>query len=67
MLATRLTDDPKKTVLLLEAGGDPIDNPDVNIPIFADTALSRMNDDTNLTTKEVHHERQNQRQSRPAF
>ena len=40
VLASRLTEDEDRTVLLLEAGSDPSDNPDVDIPIFADSAIA---------------------------
>lgn len=37
VFASRLTEDSERTVLLLEAGGDPFDDQNVNIPILADS------------------------------
>jgi len=37
VFASRLTEDEDRSVLLLEAGGDPFDDQYVNIPILADS------------------------------
>jgi len=37
VFASRLTEDEGRSVLLLEAGGDPFDDQNVNIPILADS------------------------------
>lgn len=37
VFASRLTEDDNRTVLILEAGGDPFDDQNVNIPILADS------------------------------
>ena len=39
VLASRLTEDAENTVLLIEAGSDPRENQDVDIPLFADHLL----------------------------
>jgi len=36
VFASRLSEDRGRSILLLEAGGDPIDDPDVDTPIMAD-------------------------------
>jgi len=37
VFASRLTEDEDRSVLILEAGGDPFDDQNVNIPILADS------------------------------
>jgi len=37
VFASRLTEDAERSVLVLEAGGDPFDDQNVNIPILADS------------------------------
>jgi len=37
VFATRLTEDDERNVLVLEAGGDPFEDQNVNIPILADS------------------------------
>lgn len=37
MLASRLSEDKDKTVLLIEAGGDPSNEPNIDIPLMADS------------------------------
>jgi len=37
VFASRLTEDEQRSVLVLEAGGDPFDDQNVNVPILADS------------------------------
>lgn len=37
VLASRLAEDRNVTILVIEAGGKPTTNPDIDIPVFADT------------------------------
>lgn len=37
VLATRLAEDKKKSILLIEAGGDPSSNPNIDVPLMADS------------------------------
>jgi len=37
VLAGRLSEDKTKTILVIEAGGDPASNPNIDIPLMADS------------------------------
>ena len=39
VLASRLAEDGERTVLVLEAGPDPSNKPDVDVPIYADRLI----------------------------
>lgn len=44
VLASRLAEDENRTILLIEAGGSPTKDPDIDVPVFADTARTEDTD-----------------------
>lgn len=50
VLASRLSEDGNRTILLIEAGGYPTTEPDIDVPIFADIVRSSGQFDWRYTT-----------------
>jgi len=54
VFVSRLTEDDDRSVLVLEAGGDPVDDQNVNIPILADSVRGTQFDWQHHTVPQQH-------------
>lgn len=54
VLASRLVEDSDRDILVLEAGGDPIQNPNIDIPLMADSVRGTDFDWQYKTTPQQH-------------
>jgi len=54
VLAGRLSEEKSKSILLIEAGGDPSHNPNIDIPLMADSVRGSEYDWQYRTTAQKH-------------
>jgi len=54
VLASRLTEDSNRTVLVIEAGGSPASDPNIEVPILADIARTPEFDWRYMTVPQKH-------------